>query len=275
GPVAVLHRVSAELRRHPDHVGESPRAAAHGAERQLSGALRERVVIADRELRAVSHGGAGAEPRDGGGETRGGVLLRDHGAERPVLERLVPRDCERWLTAQRGDRRDGRQHPADLLRWSSRLRRSDRACVREAGARPRPQRCLMRGLDQTRLSIGVVGLGAALLGAASKRSGDSPDFAAMQTRGAHVMGVDQYTSAHVFEDLPDGGRVALERDDAADTVAIAAIRAHLRDIETAFRAGDFTKPFAVHAQTVPGTGVMAARRGAISYDEIDRPRGGE
>jgi hypothetical protein len=97
----------------------------------------------------------------------------------------------------------------------------------------------------------------------------------MQTRGAHVMGVDQYTSAHVFEDLPDGGRVVLERDDPADTAAIATIRAHLHDIEAAFRAGDFTKPFAVHAQTVPGTGVMAARRGAISYDEIDRPRGGE
>jgi len=97
----------------------------------------------------------------------------------------------------------------------------------------------------------------------------------MQSRGAHVMGVDQYTSAHVFEDLADGGRVVLERDDAADTAAIAAIRAHLHDIEAAFRAGDFTKPFEVHAQTVPGTGVMAARRGAIRYDEIDRPRGGE
>ena len=97
----------------------------------------------------------------------------------------------------------------------------------------------------------------------------------MQSRGAHVMGVDQYTSAHVFEDLPDGGRVVLERDEAVDTVAIATIRAHLRDIEAAFRAGDFTKPFEVHAQTVPGTGVMAARRSAITYDEIDRPRGGE
>jgi hypothetical protein len=31
------------------------------------------------------------------------------------------------------------------------------------------------------------------------------DFAAMQERGRMVMGVDQYTSAHVFEDLPDGG----------------------------------------------------------------------
>ena len=97
----------------------------------------------------------------------------------------------------------------------------------------------------------------------------------MQTRGAHVMGVDPYTSAHVFEDLPDGGRVVLDRDDPADTAAIVTIRAHMRDIQAAFRAGDFTKPFAVHAQTVPGTAVMRARRAAISYEQIDRPRGGE
>ena len=90
-----------------------------------------------------------------------------------------------------------------------------------------------------------------------------------------VMGVDQYTSAHVFEDLPDGGRVVLDRDSAADSSGVATIRAHMRDIATAFRAGDFTKPFQVHAQEVPGTAVMQARRAAISYDVIDRPRGGE
>jgi len=97
----------------------------------------------------------------------------------------------------------------------------------------------------------------------------------MQTRGAHVMGVDQYTSAHVFEDLPDGGRVVLERDDAADSGAIATIRVHMREIAASFRAGDFTKPFQVHAQAVPGTAVMRDRRAAISYAPIDRPRGGE
>jgi len=89
------------------------------------------------------------------------------------------------------------------------------------------------------------------------------------------MGVDQYTSAHVFEDLPDGGRVVLERDDAADTAAIAAIRGHMREIAASFRAGDFTKPFQVHAQTVPGTALMRDRRAAISYEPVDRPRGGE
>jgi len=97
----------------------------------------------------------------------------------------------------------------------------------------------------------------------------------MQERGAHVMGVDQSTSAHVFEDLPDGGRVVLDRNDPSDTAGIRTIRAHMHDIEAAFRAGDFTKPFQVHAQQVPGTDVMKERRAAISYENADRPRGGE
>ena len=97
----------------------------------------------------------------------------------------------------------------------------------------------------------------------------------MQQRGEHVMGVDQYSSAHVFEDLADGGRVVLDRDDPSDTAAIARIRAHMHDIETAFRAGDFSKPFQVHAQKVPGTDVMAQRKAAITYEARDRPRGAE
>lgn len=90
-----------------------------------------------------------------------------------------------------------------------------------------------------------------------------------------VMGVDQYTAAHVFEDLPDGGRVVLDRDSTGDTTGVASIRQHMLDIAAAFRAGDFTKPFQVHAQVVPGTAVMQARRSGIAYDVIDRPRGGE
>jgi hypothetical protein len=133
-------------------------------------------------------------------------------------------------------------------------------------------------MDHTWVSRGIV-VGAALaatLVAACKRSDDSArDFNAMQSRGAHVMGVDQYTSAHVFEDLPDGGRVVLERDDLADTAAVATIRVHMREIAASFRAGDFTKPFQVHAQTVPGTAVMRDRRAKISYVPTDRARGGE
>src|SRR5947207_9828548 len=91
------------------------------------------------------------------------------------------------------------------------------------------------------------------------RQSDS-GFAAMQARGQTVMGVDQYASAHVFEDLVDGGRIVLDARSRSDTAGVVAIRRHMRDIATAFRAGDFAKPFGVHAQVVPGSPVMAARR---------------
>ena len=100
-------------------------------------------------------------------------------------------------------------------------------------------------------------------------------FAEVQERGAAVMGVDQYTSTHVFEDLPDGGRIVLERSDPADSAGIATIRAHMRQIAADFTAGDFSKPFAVHAMVVPGTKTMAKRRDRITYETSDRPQGAE
>jgi hypothetical protein len=100
-------------------------------------------------------------------------------------------------------------------------------------------------------------------------------FAAVQIRGKTVMGVDQYTSAHVFEEFPDGGRIVLDRDDAADSAGIAIVRTHMRDVAADFRAGNFSRPFAVHAQQVPGTRVMTARKSTISYEVVDRPRGAE
>ncbi len=97
----------------------------------------------------------------------------------------------------------------------------------------------------------------------------------MQERGKTVMGVDQYTSTHVFEDLADGGRIVLERQDSADTAGIAAIRTHMQLIASDFRAGDFSKPFAVHGERVPGTDVLVARAARITYQEVNRPRGAE
>lgn len=104
----------------------------------------------------------------------------------------------------------------------------------------------------------------------------APDsaFAALQARGREAMGVDQYTSTHRFDALPDGGRIELQRD-TDDPEGIATIRAHLRTIAEAFARGDFGTPAVVHAQPVPGTEVMAARRAAIRYAYRDLPRGGE
>jgi hypothetical protein len=97
---------------------------------------------------------------------------------------------------------------------------------------------------------------------------------ALQERGKGVMGVDQYTVTHTFDALPDGGRIEL-RSNSADSADVAQIRRHLREIARAFAGGDFTSPGLVHAREVPGTAVMAAKRGAITYDVRDVPAGAE
>ena len=89
-------------------------------------------------------------------------------------------------------------------------------------------------------------------------------YAAMQERGRVVMGVDQYSSTHHFDDLPNGGRITLVRN-VDDSAGAARIRQHLRSIATAFKAGDFTSPQSVHFKDVPGTRVMAEKRTVIDY----------
>jgi hypothetical protein len=102
----------------------------------------------------------------------------------------------------------------------------------------------------------------------------SAAFTAMQARGRHVMGVDQYTSRHVFEPLSDGGRIVLERG-VEDTAGVEQIRRHLGQIADEFSRGDFSAPSLVHAEDVPGTRVMKARRAVIRYRMDTLPRGGE
>lgn len=117
----------------------------------------------------------------------------------------------------------------------------------------------------------------------ARPNGASPDsasldsaFAALQQRGADPrgMGVDQYTSTHMFDATADGGRIELTRS-ASDTAGVAQIRRHLQTIAKAFSAGNFTTPGFVHAGAVPGTDVMAAKRDAISYRYGELPGGGE
>lgn len=103
---------------------------------------------------------------------------------------------------------------------------------------------------------------------------DDAAFTALQARGREAMGVDQYTSAHRFEPLADGGRIELQRE-VEDSEGVAQIRRHLQGIAVAFKAGHFDTPMFVHAQTVPGTAVMTAHRDAITYTYRDLPRGGE
>jgi hypothetical protein len=97
-------------------------------------------------------------------------------------------------------------------------------------------------------------------------------FAEVQARGHVAMGVDQYTSQHKFEPLPDGGRIALQRD-MRDTAGVYRIRAHMTRIASAFGQGDFTLPGFVHAREVPGTREMRGRRSVIRYTADTVPGG--
>jgi hypothetical protein len=99
-------------------------------------------------------------------------------------------------------------------------------------------------------------------------------FAALQARGEGAMGVDQYTSTHRFDVLPDGGRIELQRD-GDDAAGVAQIRKHMRAIAGAFAAGHFGIPMLVHMQEVPGTRVMKERARLIEYTVRDLPRGAE
>jgi hypothetical protein len=108
----------------------------------------------------------------------------------------------------------------------------------------------------------------------ASRAGGDTAFAQLQARGKDAMGVDQYTSAHRFDDLPDGGRIELQRD-STDSAGVRTIREHLQHITMAFGKGDFSLPGFVHADSVPGTALMAANRQLIDYTFRPLPGGGE
>ena len=112
-----------------------------------------------------------------------------------------------------------------------------------------------------------------LAGPLSAQTPKDTGFAALQQRGKQVMGVDQYTSLHRFDDLPDGGRIVLTRP-TADAAGVRTIRAHLAEIARAFEAGDFGHTMAVHQHELPGTAIMRERRTAISYRVDTLPGGG-
>lgn len=122
----------------------------------------------------------------------------------------------------------------------------------------------------------LVGLLAISLVCAKHGMAQSRDssFAALQERGKMAMGVDQYASVHEFDVLPDGGRITLQMK-GTDSLAIAQIRAHLKLIQHAFQAGDFSTPEFVHMRAMPGTDVMSRKTSLIGYSYADLPRGGE
>jgi len=125
-----------------------------------------------------------------------------------------------------------------------------------------------------RLYVSVAALVSVTVSASAAQDVADTGFTSMQSRGQAVMGVDQYTSSHHFEDLPDGGRIELQRN-RPDSAGVQAIREHLQAISQAFAKGDFTAPGLVHAGKVPGAHTMAEMHRAIRYQYRPLPLGGE
>jgi hypothetical protein len=93
----------------------------------------------------------------------------------------------------------------------------------------------------------------------------SNDQSAMLARGNIAMGFDQNKIMHHFMATPTGGQIMVIALDSNDNVTISQIKAHILDIQEEFSQGNFTKPFFIHAQEVPGTKVMTEKKNLIKY----------
>ena len=110
--------------------------------------------------------------------------------------------------------------------------------------------------------------------AAAAQSPHDAHHAAVDARGARVMGFDQQRTVHRFLLHPDGGAIDVSVKDAGDRVNRDAIRAHLPHVASMFAAGDFQAPMLVHGVDVPGTAELARLKTAIAWTYRETPGGG-
>ena len=112
--------------------------------------------------------------------------------------------------------------------------------------------------------------------AAAQHSAPSHDthHAAVDARGARVMGFDQARTIHRFRLYQDGGAIEVAVKDPADAGNRDAIRRHLPHIAALFADGRFDAPALVHATSVPGTEVLARLKAAVTYTYVETADGG-
>ena len=90
-------------------------------------------------------------------------------------------------------------------------------------------------------------------------------------RGDVAMGFNQSKISHQFKSTPTGGEIMITALNSSDIETIKQIKNHISLIQKEFSAGNFTKPFYIHAQDVPGTKLMTEKKNFIKYsiNEID------
>ena len=92
---------------------------------------------------------------------------------------------------------------------------------------------------------------------------------AMLERGNVAMGFNQSMIHHHFISTTTGGEIIIMSTNMSDAKTINEIRSHIKEIQYEFSQGNFTKPFFIHAQIVPGTDIMTAKKDLIQYSIKD------
>ena len=100
---------------------------------------------------------------------------------------------------------------------------------------------------------------------------DAAREADVARRGPDVMPFDLKATQHIFTKTADGGvqRVVARRK--GDRQQVKLVRAHLRDIESEFRKGDFSGPAHIHGEDMPGLAQLRAAKPGdirIAYREV-------
>jgi len=93
-------------------------------------------------------------------------------------------------------------------------------------------------------------------------------------RGTDVMPFDQTATTHSFTDTTDGGYETVRANDPGDIAQIELVRGHLRQIASAFAAGDFSDPAAIHGADMSGLAALSAGAGELSIIYADVSAGG-
>ena len=87
----------------------------------------------------------------------------------------------------------------------------------------------------------------------------------MLERGDLAMGFNQSKILHQFKSTPTGGEILITALNNSDIETIKQIKNHISIIQKEFSAGNFTKPFYIHTQDVPGTKLMSEKKDLIKY----------
>lgn len=97
---------------------------------------------------------------------------------------------------------------------------------------------------------------------------------ALNKRGNKAMGFSQQKTSHHFYLKQDGGVIEVSTNSAKNKISQNQIRQHLMQISQMFGDGNFSIPFAVHAQVPPGVEVLKRLKAAINYQYQETPLGG-